>query len=90
MFVFVNVLKPRKPESFFSVCIHPGDLDNGDVLISEERLETRYMCHTGYNLIGPEIRDCQQDGQGWALDPPACGNYIMDGCYYHYVFHNGN
>ena len=61
---------------FVSVCIHPGSISNGDIIISLNRTVAIYICNNGFTLDGTATRFCKDDGSGWAEDEPKCGKNL--------------
>jgi len=64
----------RKPSCVRAKCYDPPTVDNGS-LSKLSRVNTytstnSYICHKGYDLIGPKTVSCQADGT-WS-QPPVC------------------
>ena len=62
--------------TFVSVCIHPGSISNGDIIISLNRTVANYICNNGFTLDGTATRLCKDDGSGWVEDEPICGKIL--------------
>lgn len=47
--------------------------DNGDVVMSGTTIGSKatYSCESGFNLVGDEFRNCQDDGE-WSGTEPTC------------------
>ena len=56
-------------------CGHPGTPKNGRIDIGSTLLDdiVRYDCVTGYRLVGPDTRTCQNNGE-WSGEDPRCNS----------------
>ena len=68
------------------ICSSPSGVQNGRVVHTKYTFRgvAIYICDAGYDLIGPEVRSCQ-DNRTWSGLDPFCrsegGNIVQTACY---------
>ena len=78
---------------FYLVCHIPvckvPDVQNSNLVLSEDHLSVKYSCDIGFSLKGSSERSCLQDGGGWDHTEPKCGrNSLSKHAYAIYSFKN--
>ncbi|XP_022100203.1 sushi, von Willebrand factor type A, EGF and pentraxin domain-containing protein 1-like isoform X2 [Acanthaster planci] len=61
------------PECRRILCRFPDTIDNGEIVGTKSTYESElnYVCHDGYTLIGPAMRECLENGE-WSGYQPSC------------------
>lgn len=63
------------PECLAVKCPQPSPIQYGNTVLSSINLEynsfVRYLCDTGYQIVGKETLTCEGDGT-WSDEPPIC------------------
>ena len=51
--------------------------DNGRYDLCNNSSVAIYTCDVGYSLQGSAVRACKEDGTGWDIEAPTCGELIL-------------
>lgn len=60
---------------FFPVCSTPTSPSYGTV--SADGASVQFTCDTGYTMNGESFGFCTDDGTGWNIETPTCGELCL-------------